>query len=254
MWVLIPGAAVALFMYLLPGNASELARKALFFLQVVGVCWLGTKRLQKFDREISSNYADTEGLSVSDVRALLVAFVVTSVFSAIANAVGKQFFAESNALLSIVAIVFATMLYIISYLGFNRSFTYDKMAQEIPEDKHEEHKDEDDSLGCKIEYLMNEKKIFLQKGLTIADLVQQAGSCRTYISNYINQSKGMSFSDYINTLRIEEAKTILQSDQNIKLVSLSDRLGFTSEQSFYRNFKKFTGLTPAQWKKQNSHQ
>jgi len=27
------------------------------------------------------------------------------------------------------------------------------------------------------------------------------------------------------------------------------QLGFASEQSFYRNFKKFTGMTPAQWKK-----
>ena len=144
------------------------------------------------------------------------------------------------------------MLYLISYLGFNRTFTYDKMVKDIPQDDHQAHEEADESLGAKIEHCMDEQMLYLQKELKIGDLVQIVGSCRTYVSNYINQTKNMSFSDYVNSLRIEKSKQILVQEQDVKMVDLADRMGFTSEQSFFRNFKKFTGMTPAQWKKKNS--
>lgn len=100
-------------------------------------------------------------------------------------------------------------------------------------------------LGRKIEKL-KENQYFLNKNLKITDMAQEMGTCRTYVSNYINKTYGCSFSDYVNQLRIDYAKQLLKNEQE-KLSSIADRSGFSSEQSFYRNFKKFVGMTPSEW-------
>ena len=60
----------------------------------------------------------------------------------------------------------------------------------------------------------------------------------------------MSFSDYINSLRVEHAKTLLsQNAGNTKIVTITMLSDFSNEQSFYRNFHKFTGMKPLEWMK-----
>ena len=60
----------------------------------------------------------------------------------------------------------------------------------------------------------------------------------------------MSFSNYINSLRVEHAKTLLlQNTENSKIATIANKSGFSSEQSFYRNFNKFTGMKPLEWAK-----
>ena len=44
-------------------------------------------------------------------------------------------------------------------------------------------------------------------------------------------------------------KTLLEYE-NIKFVTIATRSGFASEQSFYRNFHKFTGKKPLEWVKE----
>lgn len=104
-----------------------------------------------------------------------------------------------------------------------------------------------DSLTARIALLMSEEQLFLQKNLKIGDVASLLGVCRTYVSGSINASYGCSFSDYVNSLRVEYAKQLLSQSGDIKMFSVADKAGFSSEQSFYRNFKKFTGKTPAQW-------
>ncbi|MDO5447094.1 MAG: hypothetical protein Q4F34_04870 [Prevotellaceae bacterium] len=36
-----------------------------------------------------------------------------------------------------------------------------------------------------------------------------------------------------------------------KILPIADKSGFSSEQSFYRNFKKYTGMNPAHWMTKN---
>ena len=85
--------------------------------------------------------------------------------------------------------------------------------------------------------------------------INHRSACRlfrvnSYISNYINRTKGMSFSDYINSLRVEHAKTLLsQNAGNTKIVTITMLSDFSNEQSFYRNFHKFTGKNPLEWMK-----
>lgn len=75
------------------------------------------------------------------------------------------------------------------------------------------------------------------------------GSNRTHVSNYINTIYHCSFSDYVNQLRIEHAKTLLMSaGTDNKLTTIAEASGYSSESAFYRNFQKETGMTPSEFR------
>nr|WP_248927978.1 helix-turn-helix transcriptional regulator [Paenibacillus hamazuiensis] len=57
----------------------------------------------------------------------------------------------------------------------------------------------------------------------------------------------MSFVDYINSKRIEQAKLLLGST-SLSVADISDRVGFASSNTFIRVFKRHEGITPGQFR------
>lgn len=253
----IPGTIVLIIMVLsfyppLENLAviSDILRMMVFMLQIVYVCWSGIGMLRAFDREVASCYANMEGRQAADVRALLIAFVITSFLSATVNVIGKSNVGARDTLLIPVAILFSVMLFALSYIGYMRQFSYEDLSLSMEEDEDDAPDGiPDEMLGARLDRLMDERKLYLEKNLKINDVAVEIGSCRTYLSNYLNHVRGESFSDYVNNLRIKEAMRLLQSEEEVKMVTMAEQLGFSNEQSFYRNFKKFTGMTPLQWKR-----
>ena len=252
--ILLPGTAVAAAKYLFLGDAADEARKLLFAVQVFAVVYFGYRKLRAFDREIANVYADTEGRDTSAVKHLLIAFMMTSLCSAVANALGKQYFAQSDWLVLGILTPFSAMLFALSYIGFTRDFSFEQFAADGEEDSEEPADSaptvEESEVGRSVERLFIDQQLYLTPNIKIGDVARASGICRTYVSNYINQTKGMSFSDYINSLRIDHAKMLLISNtENVKISAIAAQSGFSSEQSFYRNFHKFTGMKPLEWLK-----
>ena len=253
--ILLPGIIVAVAKYFYPGDTVDNARKILFAIQVFIVIYFGYRKLHTFDRDIANVYADTEGRDTTAVKHLLIAFVITSLCSAIANALGRQYFAQSDWMVFAVLTPFSVMLFALSYIGFIRDFSFEQFAEDSKEYSEQPTGNttaiEEREVGNSIEKFFITKQLYLTPNLKIGDVAKSTGICRTYISNYINQTKGMSFSDYINSLRVEHAKNLLSSNvENTKIATIATRSGFSSEQSFYRNFHKFTGMKPLEWVKE----
>ena len=57
---------------------------------------------------------------------------------------------------------------------------------------------------------------------------------------------GISFSDYINGLRVDYALKLLEERPELSINDVLFKSGFTSSSAFYRNFKKFKGVTPSE--------
>lgn len=254
--LLLPAALVAAAMLLTDGPGPEMARKVISLIQIPLVCYFGFRRLQAFDAKLADIYADTEEHSTGEIKGLLLAFFLISVLSIVASVLGRQFFAETDwPYLVTTALPFSVLLYVLGFIGFVRPHTsLQDEAQGVMGNGSWVMSNgscvTEEGLGQKIEALMSEEHLFLMKGLKIDDVASRTGSCRTYISNYINQTHGCSFSDYINRQRIAYAKTLMQRDAGAKMLSVAMDSGFSSEQSFYRNFQKFEGIKPAQWQKQ----
>ena len=68
----------------------------------------------------------------------------------------------------------------------------------------------------------------------------------TYLSRYFKQCTGISFLEYVNRYRIDEACYVLKNCEQSILQTAYD-CGFDSLRSFNRNFKKIIGMTPCEY-------
>lgn len=94
---------------------------------------------------------------------------------------------------------------------------------------------------------MEKKELFRKNGLTKEDLARAVSSNTRYVSDCINAMAGCSFIDYVNGYRIRYAQRLLYENPELRLSEISEESGFSSEVTFYRNFKARTGLTPGEW-------
>jgi AraC-like DNA-binding protein len=104
----------------------------------------------------------------------------------------------------------------------------------------------------KIDFLMNEKKIFLNDDLSLYDLAKELDINKNYLSHIINDSLESNFFGLINGYRIEEAKRMLLDDNydHLSIEGIAKSVGFKSRSVFYPVFKKIVGVTPTQFKKE----
>ncbi len=108
-----------------------------------------------------------------------------------------------------------------------------------------------DELIKKLVYLMESKKLFREPDISLQGLAEKLSISPHMLSQLLNETLNHSFSDYINYFRVEEAKQILSnpSGKNQKIAFIASDVGFNTQVAFYNAFKKFTNMTPAQFKK-----
>lgn len=109
--------------------------------------------------------------------------------------------------------------------------------------------EECERLSNLLDEVMNEKKPYIHTDLKIADLAFMVGSSSHALSYLFNQYLKKSYYDYVNEYRVLEFKTIVTSEDCSKytLEALAERCGFSSRASFFRSFKKATGITPNEY-------
>jgi AraC-like DNA-binding protein len=80
------------------------------------------------------------------------------------------------------------------------------------------------------------------------DLAMQSFVSKNYFSRLFREVTGISFSDYMQKLRIDEACSLLrQSD--MKVIDVAQQVGFKDIKFFYEVFKKITGKTPGDYRR-----
>ena len=105
-------------------------------------------------------------------------------------------------------------------------------------------------LKERLEKLMEVEGLFMDPELRLDRLAHLLNVSRHHASQVINENFDMNFNDYINGLRIQEAKKRLKLDFANSSETMSDlaySCGFNNRASFYRAFKKDTHLTPKEF-------
>ena len=95
---------------------------------------------------------------------------------------------------------------------------------------------------------MTEDRLYLNPKLTISDVAAAIGSNRTYLSDYLNQNLGVTFFEYVNRYRVQQACEILVGAKNKLLVEVAEKSGFNSLSTFHRSFMKVMKMTPLQYR------
>lgn len=86
-----------------------------------------------------------------------------------------------------------------------------------------------------------------KKTCTLEALSESTSYHSVYLSRYFKRCTGLSYTDYVNRYRVNEARYILKNiDQSILQTAYD--CGFESLRNFNRCFKKITGMTPSEYR------
>lgn len=98
-------------------------------------------------------------------------------------------------------------------------------------------------------------KPFLKCSITLVEVSQMTGVAQRKLSKYINSQYGMTFNSWINSLKIEEVKQLLEHKKNnVTLTEIADQSGFVDLASMSNVFKKATGVSPSMYVKLTKQQ
>lgn len=89
-------------------------------------------------------------------------------------------------------------------------------------------------------------KQFLKKDISLSFLAKEFKTNSSHLSHVINKEKELSFTNYINKLRIEYIKTLMLSDRkymNYTVDALAEEAGMASRQNFSKYFVKYSGYS-----------
>jgi len=103
---------------------------------------------------------------------------------------------------------------------------------------------------AKIATFLEEHEPFLNPDLTLKDLAAGTGLTIHGVSEAINNGLGKNFNELINHYRVDRVKKELldPNNEHLSLVAIAYDCGFNSKATFNRVFKKYTGVSPSQYK------
>lgn len=103
----------------------------------------------------------------------------------------------------------------------------------------------------KLEVVCKQKQLFLEPDLTRDSLCQRLCIGRTYLSQYLH-SRGLTFYQYINSLRVEYAVKLMQEHPEMAVREVSNRSGFRSQTTFRKVFQEVKGYLPSKMKHEDN--
>jgi YesN/AraC family two-component response regulator len=111
--------------------------------------------------------------------------------------------------------------------------------------------EEVDDVFRSVETLMQQGRLYLEPDISLANLSKQLKISAQKLSFVINTRAGSNFNEYINKFRVKNAIEILKNpgSKDLTIASIGYDSGFNSLSSFNVAFKKFTGVTPSEYRK-----
>lgn len=91
------------------------------------------------------------------------------------------------------------------------------------------------------------------QNITLEDISQLFGYNRSYLGKIFSKKMGQNFNSYIDQVRIEKSKELLLQDDS-KVYSIAAKVGYRNVDYFHIKFKKYVGISPAEFRKQNKQQ
>lgn len=86
--------------------------------------------------------------------------------------------------------------------------------------------------------------------LTLESISPLFGYNSAYLGKIFTKKTGVTFNSYLDSIRITQAKKLLTTE-NLKVYEVATRVGYSNVDYFHIKFKKYVGMSPAVFKKQN---
>lgn len=88
---------------------------------------------------------------------------------------------------------------------------------------------------------------FADANITLTSAADRFAISEAYLSKLFREYVGDSFASYLESVRINKAKSVLENDR-FKMLEIAEQTGYNSVESFRRAFKRITGVAPSEYK------
>ncbi len=230
------------------------SHKIVLHLQIASYLIAIAYVLIRYRRRLKEFYSSIEKIDLAWSNLLLFGFTVMwsldflnwilSITSTIPGIIQHWMFISSLSINFIFALA-------ITYKGISQSESFSGIQEEVPKYKTSRLKQSDCEEICqKLTEYMKKEKPFLSPTISVEDLALKLEVPTKHLSQAIHTTLNKSFYDLINFYRVEEIKERLldENSQNLTLLAIAFNAGFNSKSVFNSAFKKFTGMTPKQFK------
>lgn len=225
--------------------------------------------LRKHRQTIVALFSFDEKINLKWVGYIVYSYFILFILASflIFGAIQFQLFPIENAF-ALVGICLSLMLIAFGFYGFRQTAIFSNIgSQEITDPTAENALSEtasyaksgltvdktNDLANQLITHIVTEKP-FLNEDLNLALLAEQSQISQPHLSQVINQHFHKNFYDFVNQYRVEEAKQMLSSPDfnHLSVLGIAFDCGFKSKSSFNRYFKKYTGVSPSEFKKKQN--
>lgn len=207
---------------------------------------------RNYESRLSNYFSDTINLRLLGIRSLFISALCIGILSLMLHFFPTKSF---NLFFTVVYTLFY-LTFALFYINYNNIFIKIEPALKITENEaitDQKHQTRKSSFTwAEIKQQIVEQRRYLKQGVTIEELAKSVGIGRTTLSSFINNEETLNFNSWINTLRIEEAKTILINQPNCSLAAVADMTGFSEQSNFSKQFKLITGYAPSVWRTKES--
>ncbi len=158
-----------------------------------------------------------------------------------------------------ISAVMTAMIYLIAYSGYAQPAVFEGFHWNEPSAPTKYRNsgltpEASRSLLQNLQLLMREERIYHDPDISLDKLAARLSASKHHVSQVINEQLGTSFFEYVNQLRIEEAKTWLAETtrSDFHVIEIAYSVGFNNKVSFNAAFKKATGMTPTEFRRSHS--
>lgn len=235
---------------------------------------LSIRHLSKYSVSILNSHSDIEHINLNWLKRLLGFLLVIYLLFAVTTTLLNSWMEH------LIGMAIVILIYMMGYRGLQQpeifraihpSSTFVQEADGEQTDTNEEirgvsanvyslEKYEKSALDAymsaqlmvEIRDTVEQRKLFLEPQLTLDELSEALSMPPHYVSQAINEQTGHHFFDFINAYRVEAAKQwLLDNGCSLTIVQIAMESGFNSKSAFYASFKKHTGSTPTQFRKEH---
>jgi len=100
----------------------------------------------------------------------------------------------------------------------------------------------------RLDHLVLAENVHTRPELDLRSLSKKLNLPSYRISTYFNTVLGMSFPEWLNSVRIDHVRRLLASNSDMSILEISMEAGYSSKAVFNNQFLKQTGMSPSEYK------
>lgn len=251
----------------------------LFIFHWASYCYLVYRITKQHERLLKGHFSSLESMNLKWLRTLsligLVYLLVMLIFNRIPRLISDQEIAtQGYPFLLLVLLIYAMAIAAMYQPSLVQRVLAAKASRDALIPPVIREPDDDDSENAerteekyqrskisqkdaehfkhRLMHIMEEKELYLDSELTLAELANESGLSTHQVSQVLNGQLGQNFFTFVNSYRVERAKSCLLAEDmsHLAIVDIAMEVGFKSKSSFYDAFKRSMDMTPTQYRKQ----